>query len=137
MKLRNLALVAAGMVFLACTSFAQITTVEGDVKGTDGKPVQNAQIKITRTDIKGNYDTKTNKKGHYIYMGLPMGTYNIALFVDGKEVDKVNGVRTSPGDAEADRFRLEQVAAGRSRTSRRRCRRPSRPVRFPRNSSAA
>ena len=74
MTLRNLALVAAGTVFLACTSFAQITTVEGDVKGIDGKPVQNAQIKITRTDIKGNYDTKTNKKGHYIYMGLPMGT---------------------------------------------------------------
>src|SRR6185295_16623549 len=99
MKLRNLALVAAGTVFLACTALAQITTVEGDVKGIDGKPIEKAQIKITRTDIKGSYETKTNKKGHYIYMGLPMGTYNIALFMDGKEMDKVNNVRTSPGDA--------------------------------------
>jgi len=114
MTLRNLALVAAGTVFLACTSFAQITTVEGDVKGIDGKPVQNAQIKITRTDIKGNYDTKTNKKGHYIYMGLPMGTYTIALFVDGKEADKVNGVRTSPGDAKPIDFDLSKSQQAKS-----------------------
>ena len=42
MQLRNVALAAAGMVFLAFTSLAQITTVEGVVKGTDGKPLQNA-----------------------------------------------------------------------------------------------
>ncbi|HEY2016717.1 MAG TPA: tetratricopeptide repeat protein [Bryobacteraceae bacterium] len=109
MKLRNLALASAGMVFLALTSLAQITTVEGDVKGADGKPIQNAQIKITRTDIKGNYDTKTNKKGHYIYMGLPMGTYTIAVLVDGKEADKVSGVRTSPGDAKPIDFDLSKT----------------------------
>src|SRR5579872_6363473 len=99
MKLKNLALLAAGMLLLAFTAFAQITTVEGDIKGADGKPVQNAQVKITRTDIKGNYDTKSNKKGHYIYMGLPMGTYNIAVIIDGKQVDQVTNVRTSPGDS--------------------------------------
>ena len=82
MKLRNLALAAAGTVFLALTSFAQITTVEGDVKGLDGKPVDKADIKITRTDIKGEYKTKTNKKGHYIYMGLPMGTYAVVLSME-------------------------------------------------------
>src|SRR5271157_893013 len=98
MKLRNVALVAAGMVFLALNSLAQITTVEGVVKGTDGKPLQNAEIQITRTDIKGNYKCKTDKKGHYIYMGLPMGTYTIVVSVGGKEADKVTGVRTTPGD---------------------------------------
>lgn len=108
MKLRNVALTAAGMMLLALTSLAQITTVEGDVKGTDGKPLQNAQIKIVRTDIKGNYDTKTNKKGHYIYMGLPMGTYNITVLVDGKEADKVSGVRTSPGDPKPIDFDLSK-----------------------------
>ena len=51
MKFRNLALVAAGMLVLALTASAQITTVEGDVKGADGKPVQNAVVKITRTDV--------------------------------------------------------------------------------------
>jgi tetratricopeptide (TPR) repeat protein len=108
MKFRNMALVAAGMVFLALTSQAQITTIEGDVKGTDGKPIQNAQLQIVRTDIKGNYNTKTNKKGHYIYMGLPMGTYTITLLVDGKEADKIQGVRTSPGDPKPIDFDLSK-----------------------------
>jgi tetratricopeptide (TPR) repeat protein len=107
MKLRNLALVAAGMLFLAFTALAQITTVEGDIKGPDGKPVQNAVIKITRTDIKGNYDTKSNKKGHYIYMGLPIGNYNIAVFIDGKQVDQVSNVHTSPGDSKPIDFDLK------------------------------
>jgi tetratricopeptide (TPR) repeat protein len=109
MKLRNLALVAAGLLVSALTGFAQITTVEGDVKGADGKPVQNAVIKITRTDIKGSYETKSNKKGHYIYMGLPIGNYNLALFVDGKQVDAVNNVRTSPGDAKPIDFDLKNA----------------------------
>jgi len=109
MKLRNVALVAAGMVFSALTSLAQITTVEGVVKGTDGKPLQNAEIQITRTDIKGNYKCKTDKKGHYIYMGLPMGTYTIVVAVGGKEADKVSGVRTSPGDSKPIDFDLSKT----------------------------
>lgn len=106
MKLRNVALAAAGMLLSAIASLAQITTVEGVVKGTDGKPLQGAEIQITRTDIKGNYKTKTDKKGHYIYMGLPMGTYTIAVAVNGKEADKVSGVRTSPGDSKPIDFDL-------------------------------
>jgi len=114
MKIRNLAHAAAGIAFLALTSFAQITTVEGDVKGTDGKPALNAEIQITRTDIKGNYKTKTNKKGHYIYMGLPIGNYNIAVFIDGKQMDVVNNVRTSPGDPKPVNFDLQNSAASNS-----------------------
>ena len=109
MKLRNVALVAAGIVFSALTSLAQITTMEGVVKGTDGKPLQGAEIQITRTDIKGNYKCKTDKKGHYIYMGLPMGTYTVVVAVGGKEADKVMGVRTSPGDSKPVDFDLSKT----------------------------
>ncbi|HUK17257.1 MAG TPA: carboxypeptidase regulatory-like domain-containing protein [Bryobacteraceae bacterium] len=98
MKYRNLAASCAGLLLLAFTSFAQITAIEGVVKGTDGKPVQGAVINIVRTDIKGNYKVKTDKKGHYIYNGLPMGTYNLSCEVDGKEIDKVSNVKTRPGD---------------------------------------
>jgi len=109
MKLRNLAMTAAGMVFLAFTSLAQIATLEGTVKGVDGKPVQGAAVKITRTDIKGEYPTKTDKKGHYIYMGLPFGgTFNIAVFIDGKQVDSVSGVRTT-GDPKPVDFDLKST----------------------------
>ena len=109
MKFRSLGLAAAGMALLAASAFAQITTIEGVVKGPDGNPIQKAEVQITRTDIKGNYKTKTDKKGHYLYMGLPMGTYTIDLYVDGKKADSVNNVRTRPGDPVPVNFDLKKT----------------------------
>jgi tetratricopeptide (TPR) repeat protein len=114
MKFRNLVVAAAGALFLALTSFAQITAIEGDVKGEDGSPKLNAVIKITRTDIKGNYTCKSNKKGHYFYNGLPLGTYNVTVEVDGKEMDGVNGVRTRLGDPVPVNFDLQKIAQQRA-----------------------
>jgi tetratricopeptide (TPR) repeat protein len=98
MKFRSLALSAVGLLAVSFSLVAQITAVEGVVKGTDGKPVQGAKISLVRTDIKGNYNTKTDKKGHYIYMGLPYGKYDISVEIDGKMVDQQRGVQTRPGD---------------------------------------
>jgi tetratricopeptide (TPR) repeat protein len=110
MKIRNAALAAAGLLFGALTSFAQITSLEGYVKGADGKPVEKAVVDITRTDIKGHYVCKSDKKGHYIYTGLPIGTYNLSLQVDGKEVDSIKGVKSHPGDPVENDFDLSKVA---------------------------
>src|SRR5208283_4530759 len=110
MKIRNAALAAVGLLFCALTSYAQITALEGYVKGTDGKPLDKAVITIDRTDIKGHWNTKTDKKGHYIYTGLQMGTYTITLMVDGKEADSVKGVRTHHGDPIVNSFDLSKVA---------------------------
>jgi tetratricopeptide (TPR) repeat protein len=111
MKFRNLVLASAGLLVLAFTSLAQVTAIEGDVKGTDGQPLKGAVINIERTDIKGHYPTKTDKKGHYIYTGLPIGTYNVSLVVDGKEADSVKGVRTHPGDPTRNDFNLKASQA--------------------------
>jgi tetratricopeptide (TPR) repeat protein len=111
MKLRNLAVATAGLLMAALTSFAQVTTIEGMVKGNDGKPLEKAEVLIIRTDIKANYKTKTDKKGHYLYMGLPIGTYNVELMVDGKKVDQVNAVRTSLGDPKPVNFDLQNNAS--------------------------
>jgi tetratricopeptide (TPR) repeat protein len=111
MKFRNFVVAAAGAFLLALTSYAQITAIEGDVKGPDGNPAVKAVVKITRTDIKGNYKCDTNKKGHYFYNGLPLGTYNIVVEIDGKEMDKVNGVRTKLGDPTPVNFDLQKIAA--------------------------
>jgi tetratricopeptide (TPR) repeat protein len=71
-------------------------------------------VKILRTDIKGNYKCNTNKKGHYFYNGLPLGMYNIAVEVNGKEMDGVNGVRTRMGDPTAVNFDLQKIAQKRA-----------------------
>jgi len=107
MKFRSMALSAVALLALSIPSLAQTTAVEGVVKGADGKPVQGAKINIVRTDIKGNYPTKTDKKGHYIYMGLPIGKYDISVEVDGKMVDQVRGVATHPGDPQPINFDLK------------------------------
>jgi tetratricopeptide (TPR) repeat protein len=103
-------LIPLGLLFSAA-AFAQTTTIAGDVKGADGKLVQNAQIQITRTDIKASYKTKTDKKGHYVYAGLPIGTYNITVEVEGKPADQVNGVRTKTGDPMEISFDLAKSAS--------------------------
>lgn len=114
MKFRNLALATVGTLVFAFTSLAQVTSIAGDVKGTDGQPLKGAVINIVRTDIKGHYTVKTDKKGHYIYTGLPIGTYDITLNVDGKDADSVKGVKTHPGDPIEEDFNLKAAKADNS-----------------------
>ncbi len=80
---RIAALVLLCAVFAVAAS-AQTTAASGKVtiKQADGTlvPVQGAVITFYRTDIKGKYDTKTDKGGRYVYAGLPFsGTYTIVV----------------------------------------------------------
>ena len=72
-----------GICFLlfAGACWAQVTAIEGDVKGPDGQPMaKGAKILIERDDMKGTYKgAKTDKKGHYVYNGLPIGTYTVSV----------------------------------------------------------
>jgi tetratricopeptide (TPR) repeat protein len=110
MKFRNVALPAMGILFCALTGFAQTSSMEGDVKADDGTKLKGALIKIDRLDIKGHYEVKTDKKGHYFYGGLPLGKYKITLSIDGKDVDYVNGVQTHPGDPAVNNFDMQATA---------------------------
>lgn len=118
MILGKLAAVGAGTILFAGLSFAQITAMNGTVKGEDGKPLKGAVIKIVRTDIKGNYKTTTNKKGEYYYGGLPLGTYNVTCEVDGKDVDSLNGVRTGLGEPKTVDFDLQALKAKRDQLAK-------------------
>lgn len=118
MKLHKLALPVAGLLFFALSSFAQTSSLEGDVKAEDGSQLKGALVKIDRTDIKGSYKVKTDKKGHYFHAGLPLGTYNLTLEVDGKDVDVVKGVRTRLGDPVPVHFNLQARAQKRAAMQR-------------------
>ena len=94
---RKLAALAPLFLFAAVAS-AQTSNIQGDVKGLDGKPVQGAQVKLDRTDIKQSFNVKTDKNGHFLYANLPTGTYTITVLVNGKEVSQVSGMRSRQGD---------------------------------------
>ena len=89
--------VAMGLLLFASASFAQLTGLEGDVKGVDGKLVPNAAVRIARLDAKRTYPAKADKKGHYFYNGLPAGLYSITVQIDAQDAGGVSGVLTRPG----------------------------------------
>jgi tetratricopeptide (TPR) repeat protein len=114
MKLRSLALTIAGLVMFAASALAQITTLEGTVTGVDGKPIQGAIVKIHRTDIKWDAQLKTDKHGHYIHTGVPLGTFDVSVIVDGKEADVVHNVKPKMGDHPPTDFDLRKSTAANS-----------------------
>lgn len=102
---------AAMMLMFTGVASAQLSRIRGVVLGEDGAPLQKAVIKIERTDMKGNYEVKTNKKGEYLHAGIPFGgTFNVVLTVNGQERDKVSGVRTKFGGEEEINFNLKEIA---------------------------
>src|SRR5688500_17913607 len=75
--------VAVLLVFASISAVAQVGELRGTVmmKQADGTkvPLADAQIDDFRTDIKGEYKTKTNKKGEFVFAGIPfVGTYVVA-----------------------------------------------------------
>jgi Tfp pilus assembly protein PilF len=109
-----------GLVFLAaCSAWAQTTTLEGDIKDENGQPLKDkgAVIVLDRTDIKGHYQVKSGKKGHWLYTGLPFGKYDVILQIDGKVADKVAGVQTKYGDSTPVDFDLQKTKQAQAATA--------------------
>jgi tetratricopeptide (TPR) repeat protein len=90
--------------------FSQTGSLAGKIIGEDGKPLQGALMKIERTDIRGNYKVKSNKKGEYFHAGLPMGMYKVTLSVNEQDLDSVSGVRVGLGDPTTVNFDLAELA---------------------------
>jgi tetratricopeptide (TPR) repeat protein len=73
-------------ILVACislTASAQVGELRGHVwmQQADGQkvPLADAQIDVFRTDMTAKYNTKTNKKGEFVFAGLPfIGTYTVA-----------------------------------------------------------
>jgi tetratricopeptide (TPR) repeat protein len=107
-RLKTAALPVAALLIFASAAFAQVSSIEGDVKSEDGTPFKGALVKIERKDIKGHYQVKSDKKGHYFHTGLPLGNYKLVLEIEGKDVDMVDNVRTKLGDSTVIDFDLRK-----------------------------
>ena len=97
------ALAVAILVLAASISaVAQVGELRGTVmmKQADGQkvPLADAQIDIFRTDIKGEYQTKTNKKGEFVHAGVPfVGTYVVAASHPTAAPNFMPGVKAGRG----------------------------------------
>lgn len=107
------------------TTFAQVGELRGQVmmEQADGQkvPLADAQIDVFRTDISSKYNTKTNKKGEFVFAGLPfVGTYTVAASHPTAAPGWVGGVKAGrdipvqltlrPGDGK--RYTYEEIKAG-------------------------
>jgi len=117
--------VAILLAVASVPAFAQVGELRGKVmmKQADGQtvPLAGAQIDVFRTDMKAQYDTKTNKNGEFVFAGLPfIGTYTVAAshataapnFLPGVKVGRGVPVEitVTPGDGrKLTREDLEKV----------------------------
>ena len=99
------ALAVAILIAASMTTFAQVGELRGKVmmKQADGQtvPLADAQIDVFRTDMKGSYKTTTNKKGEFVFAGIPfVGIYTVVAshptaapnWVDGAKAGQASGV---------------------------------------------
>jgi tetratricopeptide (TPR) repeat protein len=95
----------AALALLLVTAFAasaQTGEFRGIVKISlpDGTmaPGADAVIDVYRTDISGKYNTKANKKGEFVFAGLPLlGTYTVAASLPGAQPTFLTGLRAGQG----------------------------------------
>ena len=101
-------LVAAAFAFAPSTP-AQASGIEGEVRGVDGRPLQNAQVRIERRDKAGAPVTmQTNVKGSYSSSALPAGTYKVSVIENGAVKSNVT-IKTKASTARVD-FNLKPSA---------------------------
>lgn len=122
------ALVVAIVVASASlTTFAQVAELRGKVvmQQADGQkvPLAGAQIDVFRTDMSAKYDTKTDKKGEFVFAGLPfIGIYTVVAshatarpnFLPGVRVGQGNilEIVVTPGDGKRPTYEEIKAAGG-------------------------
>jgi tetratricopeptide (TPR) repeat protein len=124
--LLNVITATAVLLTSAILVSAQTDQMRGSVKlaGADGTqtPVTGAAIDVYRTDMKSEYHTKSDKKGDWVFAGLPfVGTYTVAVSAPGASPTIRTGVKAradqpieivlSPGDGKK-LTEAEALAAG-------------------------
>lgn len=118
------------VIAVALLAFSAVTAVgqSGELRGhvfmqqADGQkvPLADAAIDVIRVDVKGEYKTKTNKKGEFVFAGLPLGTYVVAASHPTAQPSFIDGVRPggeqaadivlTPGDGR--RLTAEEIKSG-------------------------
>ena len=125
--------VAVLIAVASMPTFAQVGELRGRVmmKQADGQtvPLADAQIDVFRTDMRGEYKTKTNKKGEFVFAGIPfVGIYTVSAshptaapnWVDGAKAgrDIPVDIVVTPGDGKRPTLdEIKAVGGGRANPS--------------------
>lgn len=111
-----------GSLLLAGSAAVQASTIQGEVRGPDGKPISGAEVRIARRDSKESVSSvKTDKKGHYVFNGLAVGAYKLTAWVNKGSTTVDNVKARSDGAVRVDfDIKAASVAAAMKKKSTRR-----------------
>ncbi|HEV2381318.1 MAG TPA: tetratricopeptide repeat protein [Terriglobia bacterium] len=102
----------------AGTAWGQTGGFTGHVTLQDGTTCVKCIVVLERQSVKGVYQVKTDKKGNYVYVGLPLDTYKITLQdPDGKTLFFFNGRRAEMGEPTQMDFNLPKEMAQQQKTN--------------------
>lgn len=85
MKFRIRILTFLAMALVCVSLFAQTTASLTGTVTTDGQPLPGATVTVTSPSLQGTRTTVTSDSGGYIFPGLPPGTYNVTVELDGMQ----------------------------------------------------
>ncbi len=111
---RNLALVAVGLLAFASTAAAQGVTTSalgGSVVSQTGQPLTGVQVTVTNSQTGTSTATITNEAGrYYVAHLLPGGPYTVDVALIGYRAEQRTGVNLTLGRTEGENFILTESA---------------------------
>jgi len=105
-KVLTASFVAVAGVFLGA-AFGQ--SIEGTVRGSDGKALKDSEVRVEQKGNKSVVTTKTDARGHYSYSRLSPGVYTVSVVLDGAVKSSLK-VKTTTTNSKID-FDLKPAAA--------------------------
>jgi tetratricopeptide (TPR) repeat protein len=82
-RLLTIAAVVVGLAAFAVPGYAQTGAVKGKVVDAKNQPIEGAKITIAMTDgMNRKFETKTNRKGEFVQIGLSPGPYEVTAEKD-------------------------------------------------------
>jgi hypothetical protein len=94
-KSLQIGFILLGSAFLMGNLGAATPTIQGDVRGPDGKPLAGAEVRIERKDAKASPVTATaDKNGRYVFKNLALGSYKVIASKNGMAATATDNIRT-------------------------------------------
>ena len=81
-------------------SFAQMATVKGVAKNTDGTPISGGTVDMVSHENGRKISLKTQRNGEFMSIGVPPGIYHVYLSQDGKQLWDGDNFQVSLSNAE-------------------------------------
>lgn len=100
-----------GSLLLAGGAAVQAATIQGTVKGPDGKAISGAEVRIEGIkDTQALKSVKTDQKGNYVFKDVAVGTYKLTTWVNKVPTQIGNVKARSEGIVRVD-FDIKATAA--------------------------